>query len=158
MLTYNVTPELLLVQEAAGDHYQPNSPKLLDQVHTVMRRQHYAIRTEETYVQWIVRFIRFHQMRHPRDMDTPEIEAFLNHLAVNQQVAASTQNQTFSAILFLYNQVLQKPLSAKIDALRAKPSQRLPTVLSQNETRALLKALSGTYQLVARLLYGTGCG
>ena len=107
-------------------------------------------------MQWIVRFIRFHTMRHPQDMDTPDIEAFLNHLAVKQRVAASTQNQAFSAILFLYKQVLHKPLLAKIDALRAKPAQRLPTVLSQNETRALLKALSGPYQLVAHLLYGSG--
>jgi integron integrase len=123
----------------------------------VLRRQHYAIRTEETYVQWIIRFIHFHNIRHPQEMDTPEIEAFLNHLAVEQQVAASTQNQALSAILFLYKQVLHKPLSAKIDALRAKTSQRLPTVLSQSEIRALLNALPvGAPQLIARLLYGTG--
>jgi site-specific recombinase XerD len=89
-------------------------------------------------------------------MDTPEIEAFLNHLAVKQQVSTSTQNRAFSAILFLYNHVLHKPLSAKIDALRAKTSRRLPTVLSQGETQVLLKALSGRPQLVARLLYGSG--
>ncbi len=156
MLAYNYSPELLIVKEANGGNYQPNSPKLLDQVRTVMRRQHYAIRTEETYVQWIIRFIHFHKMCHPQEMDTPEIEAFLNHLAVKQQVSASTQNQAFSAILFLYKHVLHKPLSAKIDALRAKTSPRLPTVLSQSETRALLKALPGTHQLVARLLYGSG--
>ena len=148
--------ELLLVKESGGSKYQAHSPKLLDQVRTVMRRQHYAIRTEETYVQWIIRFIHFHKIRHPQEMDTPEIEAFLNHLAVKQQVSASTQNQAFSAILFLYKQVLQKPLSAKVDALRAKTSQRLPTVLSQSETQALLKVLPDTYQLVAHLLYGSG--
>jgi len=149
-------PALLILKEADDTHYQPDSPKLLDQVRTVMRRQHYAVRTEETYVQWIVRFIHFHHLRHPQQMDTPEIEAFLNHLAVKRKVAASTQNQALSALLFLYKQVLHQPLSAKVDALRAKPSHRLPTVLSQGETRALLKALSGPPQLVARLLYGSG--
>jgi integron integrase len=156
MLTYHYSPEFLLLKEADGRNYQPNSPKLLDQVRTVMRRQHYAFRTEQTYVQWIIRFIHFHNMCHPQEMDTPEIEAFLNHLAVKQRVSASTQNQAFSAILFLYKHVLHKPLSAKIDALRAKTSQRLPTVLSQSETQALLKALPGTHQLLARLLYGSG--
>lgn len=157
MLTGAYLPEFLILKEAGADKYQPNPPKLLDQVRTVMRRQHYARRTEQTYAHWIIRFIHFHTMRHPRDMDTPDIEAFLNHLAVNQQVSASTQNQALSAILFLYKQVLDKPLSAKIEALRAKPSQRLPTVLSQSEVRALLNALpAGTHQLIARLLYGSG--
>jgi len=156
MLAYNYSPALLVIKESSGGNYQPHSPKLLDQLRAVMRRQHYAIRTEETYAQWIVRFIHFHKMRHPQEMDTPEIEAFLNHLAVEQQVSASTQNQAFSAILFLYKHVLHKPLSTKIDALRAKTSKRLPTVLSQSETQALLKLLPGTHQLVARLLYGSG--
>ena len=156
MLTYHDSPEFLLLRKAGGRNYHPNSPKLLDQARAVLRRQHYARRTEETYVHWIIRFIHFHNMRHPQDMDTPDIEAFLNHLAVKQQVSASTQNQAFSALLFLYKHVLDKPLSAKIEALRAKPSRRLPTVLSQSETKALLKALSGTHQLIARLLYGSG--
>jgi integron integrase len=160
MLYYQPVPHLfhLRLKESASAPYQaqPDSPKLLDQVRTVMRRRHYSRRTEEAYILWIVRFIRFHNLRHPRDMDTPEIEAFLNHLAVHQQVAASTQNQAFSAILFLYNQVLHQPLSAKIDALRAKSSRRLPTVLSRDQTQALLKALTGTHQLIARLLYGSG--
>lgn len=133
----------------------PASPKLLDQVRAVMRRQHYSLRTEQAYVQWITRFIRFHHMRHPQEMDTPHLEAFLNHLA-QQQVSASTQNQAFSALLFLYNQVLNQPLSAKVDALRAKTSRRLPTILSQNETQALLQALPPAHQLLARLLYGAG--
>lgn len=138
-------------------HYQPlvSSPKLLGQVRIIMRRQHYALRTEQAYIQWIIRFIGFHKMRHPQEMDTPEIEAFLNHLA-DQHVAASTQNQAFSALLFLYNQVLQKPLSSKIDSLRARTPQRLPTVLSQNEVKRLLEALPGSQQLLARLLYGSG--
>lgn len=145
------------MKEPGGGNYQPNSPKLLDQVRTVLRRQHYALRTEQAYVHWIIRFIHFHNMRHPQDMDTPDIEAFLNHLAVNQQVSASTQNQALSAILFLYKQIVDKPLSAKIEALRAKPARRLPTVLSQSQVRALLHALSAdTHRLIARLLYGSG--
>lgn len=161
MLTYGNSPELsgLVLKEIdnRGARYQPHkSPKLLDRVRTVMRRQHYSIRTEETYVQWIIRFIRFHKMRHPQEMDSPEIEAFLTHLALDKNVAASTQNQAFSALIFLYKQVLNQPLSAKIDALRAKTPKRLPTVLSNDEIRALLEALSGPHQLVARLLYGTG--
>jgi integron integrase len=137
------------------DQPSPTSPKLLNQVRTVMRRQHYALRTEQAYIQWIIRFIRFHKMRHPQEMDTPEIEAFLNHLA-DKRVAASTQNQAFSALLFLYNHVLQKPLTSKIDALRARTPQRLPTVLSQNEVERLLEALPNSQQLIARLLYGSG--
>jgi len=120
-----------------------------------LRRQHYAFRTEQAYIQWIIRFIRFHNMHHPQELDTPDIEAFLNHLA-QQNVAASTQNQAFSALLFLYNQVLDKPLSAKIDALRARTPQRLPVTLSKTETIALLNGLSGTHQLIAHLLYGSG--
>ncbi|MCP4369155.1 MAG: site-specific integrase, partial [Deltaproteobacteria bacterium] len=110
MLAYTYSPpSLLIIKESNGGYYQPSdAPKLLDQVRTVMRRQHYSIRTEETYVRWIVRFIHFHKMRHPQKMDTPEIEAFLNHLAVELQVSASTQNQAFSAILFLYKHVLHK--------------------------------------------------
>lgn len=136
--------------------YQSQSPKLMDRVRTVLRQQNYSIRTEEAYIQWIVRFIHFHHLRHPQDMDTPEIEAYLNYLAVEKNVSASTQNQAFSAILFLYKRVLQHPLSAKVDALRAKTPTRLPVVLSQTETQALLNVLTGVHQLVARLLYGAG--
>ena len=102
MLAYPNFPQFsylsLLEPRPSGYQTSPNPPKLLDQVRTVMRRQHYSIRTEETYTQWISRFIRFHKMRHPQEMDTPEIEAFLNYLAVNERVSASTQNQAFSAI------------------------------------------------------------
>jgi integron integrase len=125
-------------------------------VRTVLRRQHYAKRTEETYVNWIIRFIHFHNLRHPKEMDTPEVEAYLNYLAVERHVSASTQNQALSAILFLYQRVLNQPLSSKVDALRAKPTKRLPVVLSKTEVRALLNALPGVHQLVARLLYGSG--
>ena len=94
--------------------------KLLDQVRDVIRLKHYSYRTEETYVQWIVRYILFHNKRHPKEMGVAEIEEFLTHLAVEGNVAAATQNQALNAILFLYRQVLQQGLNSRINAIRAK--------------------------------------
>lgn len=131
-------------------------PKLLDQVRQAIRRKHYSIRTEEAYLNWIKQFILFHNKRHPQEMDTPEIEAFLNHLAVQQNVAASTQNQAFSALLFLYRYVLKKELAQPIDALRAKKPKRLPTVLTREEAKRIITRLTGSHQLMAQLLYGSG--
>jgi site-specific recombinase XerD len=105
--------------------------KLLDQVRDALRVRHYAYRTEEFYVYWIRRYILFHNKRHPKDMAEAELEAFLTHLAVEEDVAASTQNQALSALLFLYRYVLQQPLTESIDAVRARPSKYLPTVLQQ---------------------------
>src|SRR4051812_22244741 len=105
-------------------------PKLLDQVRTRLRMLHYAQRTEEAYVGWIRRYILFHGKRHPADMGTTEVEAFLTALAVEGRVAASTQNQAMAAILFLYRHILGNPLGS-IDALRAKRPKRLPVVLSR---------------------------
>jgi hypothetical protein len=106
----------------------PEPRKLLDQVRDAIRLRHYSYRTEETYVQWIRRYILFHNKRHPKDMGNPEIEAFLTHLAVTGNVAASTQNQAFSAILFLYRSVLNiKAEELQINAIRAKKSHYLPT-------------------------------
>lgn len=130
--------------------------KLLDRVRDAIRRKHYSIRTEEAYVHWIKRYILFHDKRHPREMGTSEIEAFLTRLAVEQNVAASTQNQALSALLFLYREVLQLDLDRSIDAVRAKRPKRLPTVLTKEETRKVLECLSGTHQLMAKLLYGSG--
>lgn len=107
--------------------------KLLDQVRDVVRVRHYSYRTEETYVYWIRRFILFHNKRHPNEMGVSEVEAFLTHLAVDGQVAVATQNQAFNAVLFLYNHVLQQPLERPVNALRAKRSQTLPTVLTPGE-------------------------
>jgi integron integrase len=129
--------------------------KLLDQVRDVIRLKHYSYRTEQTYVHWIRRFILFHNKRHPQDMAVPEIEAFLTHLAVQEQVAASTQNQALSALLFLYRYVLRQELAA-VDAIRAKPSRYLPTVLSVAEVIAILEQMTGVHQLVVQLLYGSG--
>ncbi|KGF71853.1 integrase [Neosynechococcus sphagnicola sy1] len=130
--------------------------KLLDQVRDALRVKHYAYRTEVSYVQWIRRFILFHDMRHPKDMAAAEVEAFLTHLAVEENVAASTQNQALSALLFLYRFVLQQPLPESIDSVRARQSKHLPVVLTQEEVKSILQHLQGTHQLLAKLLYGSG--
>src|SRR3989304_1544106 len=113
---------------------EPTQPpkKLLDRLREILRTQHYSSRTEQTYVEWAKRFILFHHKRHPKDMGAPEVEAFLTHLALERKVAASTQNQALSALLFLYREVLHQPL-ASVDAVRARKPQRLPTVLTKSE-------------------------
>jgi integron integrase len=132
------------------------TPKFLDQVRQAVRTKHYSLRTEQAYVNWIRRFILFHHKQHPQSMNSPEIEQFLTHLAVDQKVAASTQNQALSALLFLYQEVLRQPLTAPIDAVRAKKSHYLPVVLSQTEVKRLLAHLPQPYLLMAQLLYGCG--
>lgn len=133
-----------------------SAPKLLEQVRDRIRMKHYSIRTETQYLQWIRRFILFHDKRHPRDMAAPEIEAFLTHLAVVGNVSSSTQNQALSALLFLYREVLQMELPWLDNVTRAKRPQRLPVVLTSQEVRAVLGQMSGLYGLMAALLYGTG--
>ena len=133
----------------------PHPKKLLDQVRDALRLKHYSLRTEETYVDWITRFILFHNKRHPKDMGNAEVEAFLTHLAVDLNVAASTQNQALCALLFLYREVLKKDLGP-VDSIRAKKPKRLPTVLSREEVRKVIGCMSGTYQVMAKLLYGSG--
>jgi integron integrase len=118
--------------------------------------KHYSIRTETQYVQWIKRFIIFHDKRHPKDMGAPEVEAFLTHLAVVGNVAAATQNQALSAILFLYREVLCINLPWLDGVVRAKTPQRLPVVLTRQEVASVLERMSGVYALLAQLLYGTG--
>lgn len=134
----------------------PGSPKLLDQVRDRIRVKHYSIRTETQYIQWLKRFILFHGKRHPRDLGVAEIEAFLTHLAVDGNVAASTQNQALSAILFLYREVLEMELPRLDQVVRAKLPQRLPVVLTRQEVRAVLDKMTGVYGLMAAMLYGTG--
>jgi integron integrase len=134
--------------------------KLLDQVRQAARLRHFSYRTEQAYVYWIERYIRFHGIRHPNTMGTLEVEAFLTHLAVRDRVSASTQNQALAALLFLYQQVLGIELG-RLDSVRAVRPKRVPTVLSPDEVRALLAALdaAGTtepYALMARLMYGSG--
>ena len=130
--------------------------KLLDQVRDQIRLKHYSYRTEQTYVYWIRRYILFHQKRHPAEMGSAELEAFLTHLAVVGKVSASTQNQALNAVVFLYRQVLKQDLGMDINAVRAKRSRYLPTVLTSKEVTKVLQSLSGVYQLVAKLLYGSG--
>ncbi|GIK55250.1 MAG: integron integrase [Chloroflexi bacterium] len=130
--------------------------KLLDQVRDKIRLKNYSYETEKTYVDWIRRFILFHDKRHPTEMGKVEIEAFLTHLAVEKNVAASTQNQALQAILFLYREVLEQPLAFNIQAMRAKRPQRLPTVLNKDEVNLVIAELSGVPKLVVQLLYGGG--
>jgi integron integrase len=134
---------------------EPTDRKLLDRVRDALRLKHYSIRTEEAYVNWIKRYIYFHNVRHPAEMGASEVQAFLTHLAVKENVAASTQNQALSALLFLYRQVLNQDLGP-IDALRAKKPKRLPTVLTRDEVHRVFAHLSGVNLLMARLLYGSG--
>lgn len=134
----------------------PKEPRLLDQVRDRIRVKHYSIRTEHAYVQWIRRFIQFHGNRHPRHLGPPHVSAFLSHLAVQRDVAASTQNQAKSAILFLYREVLELELPWLDDVESAKRPQRLPVVLTHAEVDALLDRVSGVTGLVVQLLYGSG--
>jgi integron integrase len=132
-------------------------PRLLDQVRAATRRLHYSIRTEDAYVSWTKKFILFHGKRHPLEMGEPEVVAFLTHLAVQRDVAASTQNQALSALLFLSKVVLERPLNALAEGVvRAKSPERLPTVFSREEARAVLAQLDGTAWLAAGLMYGSG--
>ena len=134
----------------------PPAPKLLTRLRDHLRTRHYSIRTEATYVDWVRRFILFHDKRHPQDMGAAEVEAFLTHLAVDRHVAASTQNQAKSAILYLYKQVLGVELPWLDDVVQAKTPRRLPVVLTAPEVRSLLLHMQGTTGLIAQLLYGTG--
>ena len=131
-------------------------PRLLDQRRHAIRLRHYAIRTEQAYVDWARRYIRFHERRHPREMEAAQVEAFLTHLAVERGIAPATQNQAKAALLFLYREVLLVDLPWLDDVVVAKERQRLPTVLTQPQVRALLHEMSGTTGQVAALLYGTG--
>jgi len=136
---------------------QPPRKKLLTQVREALRTRHYSYRTEKSYIQWIRRYILFHHKRHPREMGLPEIESFLTHLAVEEHVAASTQNQALSALLFLYREVLhiEIPESA-LHIVRARKPKRLPVVLTRSEVQRILALLEGQAQLIAQLLYGSG--
>jgi integron integrase len=133
----------------------PQSPKLLEQVRIRLRAKHYAYHTEQTYCDWIKRFILFHHKRHPREMGAIEVQAFLNELANINHLAAATQNQALSALLFLYREVLQQPLPA-LNLTWAKKSTHLPVVLTHAEVQQVLQHLSGRNLLQAQLLYGAG--
>ena len=118
--------------------------KLLDQVRDVIRLKHYSYRTEQAYVDWITRYILFHGKRHPQEMGAAEVQAFLTHLAVEKNVAASTQNQAFSALLFLYREVLKIEFDAPLDAVRAKKPARFPSSSPAPKPARLSKACQGS--------------
>jgi site-specific recombinase XerD len=147
--------------EEAGTGFEAVVPnpklKLMDQVREVMRLRHYSLSTERSYCDWIRRYIKFHQMKSRADLDPaePKIEGFLSDLAVNGNVAVSTQNQAFNGLLFLYQQVLHQKLR-NIQAIRATRPQRAPIVLTPEEVKRIIGALAGTPQLVVKLLYGSG--
>ena len=112
-------------------------PKLLDQMKNVMRIKHYSLQTEKSYIQWVRRYIYFHNKRHPEEMGALDVQKYLSYLAVEQNVSASTQNQALNAIVFLYKNVLKKELGS-IDAIRARKPKRLPVVLTVEETLLVL--------------------
>src|SRR5215470_15249021 len=131
--------------------------KLLERARDIIRRKHYSLRTERAYLNWMRRYILFHHKRHPQEMGPAEIEAFLTHLAMAGQVARSTQNQAFHALLFLYHEVLGIALEdAGINAMRAHKKGTLPVVLTKDEVRRVILATTGVYQVIAKLLYGSG--
>ena len=131
-------------------------PKLLDCVRHALRVRHLARSTEKAYVYWTRRFILHHNKRHPLDMGKQEVEAFLTHLAVDKHVSASTQNQAFSALLFLYREVLERDFGWLDDVVRAKRPKRIPAVFTHAESTAILNRLRGVNWLVCKLLYGSG--
>lgn len=131
-------------------------PRLLDRVRIALRTRHYSMRTEKAYVGWIRRFILFHGKRHPQDLAEPQIAAFLSSLADPGRASASSQNQALAALLFLYGQVLGRELAWMGDIVHAKRPQRLPVVLTREESRSLLANLAGPYWIVGGLLYGGG--
>src|SRR5438094_8610029 len=143
---------VLLPESSAVD----KPKKLLERVRDVIRVKHYSLRTERTYCDWIERFIRFHRMRHPSEMGAAEVGEFLTHLARDGHVAASTQNQALSALLFLYKQVLKEEIGWLEDVERAKKPARLPVVLTPDEVHKVFAHLHGTPRLMAGLLYGSG--
>ena len=140
------------------DMTRSQHPKLLDEVRTVLRLHHYSIHTERAYVEWIVRFVRFHGMRSRQDLlpAEPKIEAYLTDLALHRNVAAATQNQAMNALVFLYKRVLHHAMEGSIDAVRADKKINVPVVMTREEVAAVLSLMDGTAQLVAKLLYGSG--
>jgi len=130
--------------------------RFLEKVRDAIRVRHYSVRTEKSYTNWIVRFIRFHDCRHPKDMGAAEVAKFLTYLAVERKVAASTQNQALNALVFLYKAVLDRPLGDMHGVVRARRAQRLPVVLTPDEVSRVLQSLDNDFWLPACLMYGSG--
>jgi integron integrase len=139
-----------------GSYPSTDKPRLLDQVRNVIRSKHYSIRTEHSYLDWIRRYILFHNKQHPQDLGEEHISMFLSHLAVAKKVASSTQNQALCAVVFLYRDVLKKDLGEFQNLIRAKRPEKLPVVFTQEETKQVLLQLNGVHWLMGQLLYGSG--
>ena len=135
---------------------KPKPRKLIKRIRDTFRARHYAYSTEQTYVRWIKRYIAFHGMEHPARLSAEHVREFLTYLAVDRGVSVSTQSQAYSAIRFLYDQVLDVDIGPVLDAERSRKPKTLPTVLSKDEVKAVLRRLKGTPLLMASLLYGSG--
>ena len=131
-------------------------PKLIEELRQVLRSKHYSRRTEQSYCNWVKRFLRFHKMRHPDKMGEAEINAFLSHLALRRKVSVSTQNQALSAILFLYKCVVKKEIRNLGDVIRARRPKHLPVVMTRDEVTDVLNHLEGQAWLMCSLMYGAG--
>jgi integron integrase len=145
-----------MASSSPGKSKAQTKPKLLDRVRATARLRHLSLRTERAYVDWIKRYIFFHNKRHPQYMGEAEIRAFISDLAVKGKVSASTQTVALSAVLFLYRDVLKKELPYVANIERAQKPKRLPTVFTRDEAKRIVSRLSGTHGLVAALLYGSG--
>jgi len=151
MTIYHQTPNPLYLREPG------QKKKLLDQYRDALRVRHYSHRTEETYLSWVRQFILYHKKRHPREMGVKEINAFITHLVNKRNVAASTQNQALSAILFLYRHVLDLELDEKnLIPIRPTKPKRVPVVLSHAEAKRVIKRMDGVYKIMAQIMYGGG--
>ena len=150
--------DIIMVKMENETKFVPNSNlKLMDQVRETLRYYHYAYRTEQTYCQWILRYIIFFEKKkHPKDLGSKDVERFLSHLATQGRVSASTQRQALNALVFLYRDVLNQPLNDSIAPVRAKKKIRPPTVLTQEEVQLIFKKMEGTHALMAKLVYGSG--
>ena len=145
-----------VASQRAGQILPATGPRLLDRLRQALRSRHYSRRTEQTYCQWVKRYIYFHNVRHPAEMAEPEINVFLTNLAVKEKVSASTQNQALSALLFLYRHVLGHKIGDLGEVIRARKTRRLPVVMTRDEVKAVLGCLTGDKRLMASLMYGAG--
>ena len=151
-----MTPTIQQRRPPLGLFPEKPAPRLDDRIVEVLRVRHYSRRTEEAYVHWMRRYIEFHQHRHPRQLAEGDVNGFLTSLAVKEHVAASTQNRALSAILFLYEHVLEQPLDRIEGVVRARRPKRLPVVLTVDEVSRVMAHLTGDKWLIAMLLYGGG--
>jgi integrase len=158
MFLYSIYTMMETMETNHKPKFKPDPKlKLLDQVREVLRYHHYAYRTEKTYCDWILRYIKFHGGKiHPAQMGKTQIDAFLSHLATQGIVSASTQRQALNAIVFLYRRVLDQPIEDQLEPIRAKKHSRPPVVMTQAEVQRVISCIGGTHLLMAKMLYGCG--